>query len=211
MQKTSISYLTHTWNPIAMRCTPVSEGCANCWHLKFANRHAHNPKFSKEMRKAYSGGEPYLREDELIRPFKLKKPSRIGVQFMGDLFYEHVYFEWIDQVLEVVMRNPRHIFIFLTKRPLIMQFYFNNIINNTMGTWDRFRKSVSFYDACHRSVIKLRKGKVIENLWLGVSVENQEQANKRIPILLEIPAAVRFVSVEPMLSKIYISDYFADS
>ena len=82
MQKTAIEFLTHTWNPIAMRCTPVSAGCDQCWHLRAAKRHAANPKLSPELREARAGGKLALLEDELAAPLKLPKPARIGVSFI---------------------------------------------------------------------------------------------------------------------------------
>lgn len=87
MNRTDIEYLTHTWNPIAMRCTPVSEGCANCWHQRMADRLAGNRSFPLDVRRAYAGeGLPVLVKERLVKPLRRKKPSRIGVQFMGDLF-----------------------------------------------------------------------------------------------------------------------------
>ena len=86
MNKTGIDYLDFTWNPIAMRCAPVSEGCANCWAIETADRLSHNPKLSGEVRRAYSGLGPVLVESRLQDPLKRKKPAVIGVQFMGDLF-----------------------------------------------------------------------------------------------------------------------------
>lgn len=88
MQKTKIDYLTHTWNPIAMRCTPVSAGCDHCWHLRMANRLAGNPILNKrKYNYAIKGGAAMVIK-ELEAPLRLRKPARIGVQFMGDLFHE---------------------------------------------------------------------------------------------------------------------------
>jgi protein gp37 len=89
---------------------------------------------------------------------------------MGDLFHKDVDANWIDLILGVVKDQPRHIYIFLTKRP------------KRMAHW-RFPN----------------------NCWLGVTAENQKRADERIPVLLEIPAAVRFVSVEPMLERVKLS------
>ncbi len=166
MNKTKIEYLTQSWNPIAMHCTPVSGGCSNCWHLTMAKRLAGNPKIPKNERESYAGGNMVLRQKELEAPLHLKKPSRIGVQFMGDIFHEDVSQNWIDQVLEVIRVCKRHTFLILTKRPY-----------NFLG--------------CD-----------IENLWTGVSVENQRTADERIPILLKIPAAKRFISCEPLLGPV---------
>ncbi|MEE9356542.1 MAG: DUF5131 family protein [Methylococcaceae bacterium] len=194
MNKTDIEYLDYTWNPLAMRCTPVSEGCANCWHLKFANRHAHNPQFSQEMRKAYAGGLPYLREDELEAPYK-KKRSRIGVQFMGDIYHEKNSFETIWRIYDVMSGAAQlkgHDFFVLTKRLERALEFFHWV---KAGLEDNRKKGMM--------VITWPSPKV----WLGASVENQEQADKRIPILLQIPAAVRFVSCEPLLSFLDLRDY----
>lgn len=114
MQKTKIEYLTHSWNPIAMRCTPVSEGCENCWHLAIVKRFKNKPII------------PELSEKELEAPLKSKKPSMIGVQFSGDLFHESVPFEWIDKVMAIITLCPQHIFQCLSKRPKRMLEYFND-------------------------------------------------------------------------------------
>jgi len=183
MNKTNIEYLTHSWNPIAMRCTPVSEGCANCWHLAMANRLAKNPVIPKDRRKAYAGGKPVLIESEIDAPLKRKKPAIIGVNFMGDLFHPDVSDEMIDAVFSVMAQDicsplhglntpTRHTYLVLTKRP-------ERILEGHPEFFERW-----------------------PNIWLGVTCENQQTADERIPILLQIPAAVRFVSIEPMLSKI---------
>ncbi len=185
MQKTNIEYLTHTWSPIAMSCTRISEGCKNCWHLTVADRLAKNPIIPEFRKKAYLGGKPILIEAELNAPLKVKKPAIIGVQFMGDLFHKDVKDKWIDAIWSRMAKCPQHTFLILTKRPERMAHFVSEV-------------GVFNYD-------------VLPNLWLGVTAENQKQADKRIPILLQIPAAVRFVSVEPMLEEItlpyYLNDY----
>ena len=177
MQKTKIEYLDYSWNPIGMKCDPVSEGCLHCWHLETVNR--------------FGLQSPGLREKELVSPLRLKKPSKIGVQFMGDLFHPSVPFGRIEKVMAVIEDCPEHIFQVLTKRPEIMANYFN-------GLGKRFELS-----CC-------------SNLWLGVTCENQRTADERIPILLQIPAAVRFLSLEPLLEDINfeypkISSYEAEA
>lgn len=184
MNKTNIEYLDYTWNPIAMRCTPVSEGCANCWHLKRADMLKNNSLIPEYQKNIYAGLlDPELIESRLQDPLKVKKPSRIGVQFMGDLFHKNItrdMFEVIDQIFEVMTAVPQHTFVILTKRPEEMFRWYQ--LTSVMGGGD-----------------------YLPNVWLGVTAENQEQADKRIPVLLQIPAAVRFVSVEPMLSGIDLS------
>lgn len=182
MQKTNIEYLTHTWNPIAMRCDPVSAGCANCWHLSMARRHAANPKLSDALRSGRAGGAPLLMVGELNAPLGLRKPAVIGVQFMGDLFHESVSLEILSRVMVAAANtmNARHTFVFLTKRPAVMAGFFEGVSAHVPPGTEH----------------------PPSNFWLGVSVEDQKTADERIPILLDIPAAVRFVNYEPALGPV---------
>ena len=136
-------------------------------------------------------GKTHFVETQLKKPFKWKKPRMIFVCSMGDLFHESVPFVWFEKVMKVIKKCPQHTFQILTKRPEIMAWYFD-----------------AFY--------KMYPG-LLDNIWLGVTTENQKQANKRIPILLQIPAKVRFVSVEPMLSNVDLTsihegdEFYTDS
>ena len=171
MNKTTISYLTHTWNPLAMRCTKCSPARDNCWHLRWANRHA--------MRAAYAGdAPPLLVEHRLEEPLETRKPARIGVQFMGDLFHEDVP-EWaLFHIFETMTQSPRHTFFLLTKRP---------------------RRLLEF-----ASRAPANEPLLPPNIHIGVTAENQKMADERIPVLLQIPAAFYYVSLEPLLSSIYL-------
>lgn len=177
MNKTKIEYLTHTWNPIAMKCTAMSEGCRNCWHLAMAKRLAKNPLIDEGVRAAYAGGIPALDNKELEAPLHLRGPSRIGVQFMGDLFHEDIP-SCLSSIWGVMKRCPQHSFFILTKRPA--------------GAKEAFDYTL-FDDP-------------LPNIWLGVSVEDQKTADERIPILLQVPAAHRWVSVEPILGPVEIPE-----
>jgi len=124
MNKTSIEYLDYTWTPIAMRCTPISAGCANCWHIRMANRLAGNPTVSEEARAAYAGGPPVLIQNELNAPLRLRKPAIIGVQFMGDLFHPDVPDSFIFAILAACHAYQQHNFLILTKRPArLLEFW----------------------------------------------------------------------------------------
>lgn len=181
MNKTKIEYLDFTWNPIAMRCTPISDGCENCWHLAMANRLKNiNPGMTSEERRAYGGGPPFLRPQEVNAPSRRKKRSRIGVQFMGDLFHENIKTSVEDTILQVIYGAYWHTFLILTKRP-----------KNMKDCFDTYNESFLSF----------------KNLWLGVTAENQKRAGERIPILLQIPAAVRFVSLEPLLEPISLKKW----
>ena len=186
MQRTKIEYLTHTWSPIAMRCTPGSAGCKNCWHLAMADRLAANPKLPDDVRAAYAGkGPPVLREDELEAPLRLEKQAVIGVQFMGDLFHADVQLGYIRRIWNVMAKCLRHQFVLLTKRPERMHIF---------AQWLAGADDISIAE-WPRNVI------------LGVSVENQAAADERIPWLLWTPAAKRVVSYEPALSAVDFSSW----
>jgi len=179
--QTKIEWADTSWNPIKMRCTPVSEGCAHCYARRILSRNL--PGFTSYPKE---GELPKLDEKELEKPLSWKKPRMVFVESMGDLFHELVDWEDVFKVWEVMEKCPQHTFMILTKRPeFAKDFDFEaNISDESVGIfpWRVFGDNA--------------------NIWLGVSVENQEQADKRIPVLLQIPAAVRFVSVEPMLEPV---------
>jgi len=183
MQRSKIEYLQggYSWNPIKMRCDPVSEGCKNCWHLRFAKRHAANPTFSAKNRKAYSGDSLRIDVDELLAPTKVRKPAMIAVQFMGDIFHEDIRQMWLSDIFHVMHEQHQHTYLILTKRPKRMLEWMKHYWNESNGP-------------------------AIDNIWLGVSVENQAAADERIPLLLQTPAAKRWISVEPMLGPVFFRD-----
>jgi protein gp37 len=183
---TDIEYLDSTWNPLAMRCTRVSPACDHCWHLRMARRKAGNPKLSDLERQASAGLiPPVLIESRLGEPIRLKKTQRIGVQFMGDLFHEDVKDELIDQVFETIFRCPGQTFFLLTKRAERMKQSFERLLN------DKFDRD--FW---------------LQNLWAGVTVENQEWFDRRWAFLKEISDAKVFISHEPALGPLVLPDDF---
>lgn len=174
MNKTNIEYLDYTWNPVKMRCAKCSPGCENCWHLAQCEMRKNNPKLPQRLRDVYAGTATFYLDEKELNCSMPKKPARIGVQFMGDLFHESVPFEWIDRIMTTIAREPQHTFIVLSKRPERMKAFFE----------------------------KYHHYSVVDNYWLGVTVCNQDEADRKIPILLQIPAAVRFVSIEPVLGAV---------
>ncbi len=182
MIKTKIEYLSYTWNPLAMRCTPCSPGCTNCWHIRYADRLSGNAGIASNKRAAYAGGPPVLDMKELGAPLRKRKPAMIGVQFMGDLFHEDVSDEWIEEVFAIMEVCQRHTFMLLTKRP------------------ERAVKFVTHPTGKHL---------VRDNVWMGTTVENQPAADKRILELLKLRKyfPVLFVSAEPMLGPMNIRRY----
>lgn len=174
MQKTTIEWTDRTWNPVT-GCDKVSQGCKFCYAEAITNRFQGKGNFNKIN----------LHENRLIQPFSWRNPQKIFVNSMSDLFHEKVPFEFIDKVMTVMFQNPKHTFQVLTKRAKRADEYYE-------------------YRALKFDGTELEDNTVVlpDNLWLGVSVEDQKTANERIPILMNIPAAVRFISAEPLLGPI---------
>ncbi len=170
MNKTGIDYLDYSWNP-THGCDPISPGCKHCWAMVMAKRLA-----GMGVR-GYSKDDPFkvvCFPEKLDEPMKVKKPSRIGVSFMGDLFHDDVPFAFVLKVWTMMVACEQHTFMVLTKRPKRMAQFVKWITEDG-----------STIDA---------------NIHLGVTVCNQKEADEKIPILMSIPAAHHFVSFEPLLA-----------
>ena len=191
MAISSIEWTEMTWNPTT-GCDKVSAGCKNCYAMKMAARLQSMPDRCQQYdgttkyvngQSVWTGKVAMAPDSVLHKPLKRKKPTTYFVNSMGDLFHEDVPFSWIDKCFEVMeqcgLRDDPHIFQILTKRSKRMLEY--------MHVW-------------YGSILPP------DNIWLGVSAENQKWANERIPHLLETPAATRFVSLEPQLEMISLWD-----
>ena len=192
-----------TWNPV-VGCSLVSPGCTNCYAMRTAARFNHSP-FSPYLglTKTVNGkpvwtGEVGFNPKALEAPLHWKKPRRIFVNSMGDLFHESVPDEWIDKVFAVMALAPQHTFQVLTKRADRMRDYLSDGALNG-------RIACASVDAHLPDELLRRPSIPLPNVWLGVSAEDQERADERIPLLLDTPAAVRFVSVEPQLGPVDLS------
>lgn len=204
---TKISWTDETWNPV-VGCTKCSPGCKNCYAERMAYRlqcmgiypyHDH-PDLEPVSKKGWNG-QVSCNEKALEKPLHWKKPRRVFVCSMGDLFHPAVPFEFIDKVIFTIYRSCRfgHTFQILTKRVLRMAKYFSGNVDGRI--LELFRKSDARYTSKHRLTSSVNK---LPNLHLGVSISTQAEADEKIPILLQIPAAVRWVSIEPMLEPIDI-------
>jgi protein gp37 len=198
---TGIEWTDATWNPI-VGCSVVSPGCTNCYAMKFAgNRLDGNPKsphYAGTTTKSKAGpvwsGKLALAPQHIVNaPLKWSKPRRIFVNSMGDLFHESVPDEWILDALTIMAIARRHTFQVLTKRAERMRDFMSNpdLLQEIMVNWWSFDDGMRSVEAWP-----------LPNVWLGVSAEDQCRADERIPLLLETPAAVRFVSAEPLLGPI---------
>jgi len=194
---TSIEWTDKTWNPIA-GCTVVSEGCKNCYAINQAMRNAAMgcAKYVGTTRKSGTKhvwtGKISFDEKALLAPLKRKIPTRYFVNSMSDLFHENVPDEWIDRIYAVMALCPQHTFQVLTKRPERMREFYQNPARDDLITWTQ----AEFTKRFQSQTVSL------PNVWLGVSIEDQKTADERIPILLETPAAVRWVSAEPLLGPV---------
>ncbi len=204
-ETTPIEWTGSTWNPV-VGCSVISAGCTNCYAMKMAGRleAMGSPIYAGHTVKTkagyvWNGKVAASNWGQMIKPMAWKKPRRIFVNSMSDLFHEDMPVDVIDQVFAVMAMCPQHTFQVLTKRSRRMRDY--------LQACDSRRA-----DSIDGKLIELGYDRPLEalpwppsNVWLGVSVEDQDAANARIPDLLETPAAVRFLSCEPLLGPIEFS------
>lgn len=188
---TKIEWTDVTWNPVR-GCSRVSEGCRNCYAEMMAAR------FS-DQGMAYEGlatrnparwtGEVRLVWERLEDPRHWKKPRRVFVNSMSDLFHEGLTFEEIDRVCLEMALARRHTFQVLTKRPERMLEYVLSVPERATGSGIP-------------TILNIGKAWPPRNIHFGVSVEDQPTFDKRVPVLQQVPAWTRFLSCEPLLGAI---------
>jgi protein gp37 len=197
--QTRIEWTDATWNPVT-GCTKVSDGCKHCYA-----KHGQWPRLAANTATVY-----YKREFEdvqchpqlLDKPLRWRKPRRIFVNSMSDLFHPDVPDDFILRVFDVMRRCTHsggqnqgrigvagHTFQVLTKRPKRMREFMGRLY------WDGAELVLT-------SAVPGQLTAMLEQIWIGVSVEDQATADERIPLLLDTPAAVRWVSYEPALAAI---------
>lgn len=176
MGDTTIEWATKTWNPVT-GCTPISPGCDHCYARRMAIR--------LRGRYGYPREDPFsvtLHPQRLGEPSRWRKPCRIFIASMGDLFHQHVPFAYLDRIFGVVADCPQHTYLVLTKRCRRMQHYMQTCVQRGTCAWP--------------------------NLWCGTSVESWAYLY-RLGELMDTAAAVRYVSLEPMLTPIDLSPWLA--
>lgn len=195
----SIEWTDRTWNPVR-GCSVISPGCHNCYAMKMAHRfsgpgrpYAGLTKLTERSGPQWTGKIDVV-SNALREPLSWRKPSRIFVNSMSDLFHESVPDTFIADVFATMAKAPQHTFQILTKRPDRMREWVTNgvgwmemAVNWAGGASGLPGRSVPW---------------PLPNVWLGVSVENQKYADERIPHLLQTPAAIRFISAEPLLGPV---------
>lgn len=183
-QQSAIEWTDTTWNPTT-GCRKVSPGCDHCYAATLARRlkAMGNARYQNDGPDGDGFGLT-LHWDKIDEPLRWRRPRRVFVNSMSDLFISGVTSEFLDRTFDVMAEASQHHFQILTKRPTRMA-----------------REVTRIYS---------RLG-VLPNVWLGTSVENQEWAEKRIPPLLDTPASIRFLSCEPLLGAIDLRSFLESS
>lgn len=207
-----IEWTEQTWNPI-VGCSIVSPGCTNCYAMKMAARleamgvpHYAGLTQSSKAGAVWTGKMALAPEKILLEPLRRRKPTMYFVNSMGDLFHEDVPDEWIDRVFAVMALCPQHTFQVLTKRSARMREYMQTWGATGWTSQRKYRVGDQIKTIAPPMDAVTAIGRLVDaplpNVWLGVSAERQKEADERIPDLLATPAAVRFVSAEPLLGPI---------
>lgn len=189
----SIQWTDVTWNPVR-GCSMVSAGCQNCYAMKQAHRFSGKGKPYAGLTEMGPNGPRWMGQVTLVpevldKPLHWKKPRKIFVNSMSDLFHEDVPDNFIHQVFATIRQSPQHIYQILTKRPERMWEF--------IAEYLRPREALGWANGFYSHV------------WFGVSIEDQATADERIPILLQTPAAVRFISAEPLLAPVDLTAWTA--
>lgn len=179
---TKIEWTDATWNPVT-GCTPCSPGCEHCYAKRMAARfpQVHGGEFETIL----------THPDRMDQPLHWRKPRRVFVCSMGDLFHELMGRDDIAAVYRMMALCPQHTFLVLTKRI--------HIANTVLTDW------------AHSRMRREGTAAPLPNVWLGVTVCNQAEADAKIPVLLATPAALRFVSIEPMLGPVALNRALPDA
>lgn len=205
--KTGIEWTDATWNPV-VGCSIISPGCTNCYAMKQANRildgNPSSPHYAGTTKKVNGNaiwtGKIGLAPDHILTaPLRWKKPRKIFVNSMGDLFHENIPDVVIDTVFGVMALAQQHTFQVLTKRASRMRDYMTRI--DVGGIHD----AVLAISKGNKDMIEIAEEMPwpLSNVWLGVSVEDQIRADERIPFLLNISSRITtFLSCEPLLGQV---------
>jgi protein gp37 len=186
-----IEWTDTTWNPVR-GCALVSAGCTNCYAMRQAHRFSGKGQPYEKLTKMTSHGPVWTGAARTVpelldQPLRWRKPRRIFLNSMSDLFHEDVPYEFVQDVWTTMKMAPQHTFQILTKRPERMLDLLTNRIDAT--------------------VLHAHNEVPLPNVWIGISCEDQATADERIPLLLQTPAAVRFLSCEPLLGPLSLNPW----
>ena len=203
--RTHIEWSDATWN-VVTGCSVLSPGCTNCYAMRLAGTRLKDHPSRAGLTVASKAGPVWngqvrFNADWLTQPLRWSKPRKIFVAAHGDLFHEGVTNAQLDQIFAVMALCPQHVFQVLTKRPEYMRLYMTGFDDAEHGFAWRTRGRIQQAMYQHDRDAALYAWP-LPNVWLGVSAEDQARADERIPVLLDTPAAVRWVSAEPLLGPV---------
>lgn len=203
-----IEWTDATWN-VVTGCEKVSPGCDHCYAETFAERWRGTPGHHFE-----SGFDITLRPERMTIPLRWRKARKVFVNSMSDLFHRDIPDEYIARVWAVMALTPQHTYQILTKRHGRMQSLVGSsdfrllcekeqaalVADDAtpLARYEREQKTSQWWSDF---------AKPLRNVWLGVSVEDQKRADLRVPALVDTPAAVRFLSCEPLLGPVDLTPW----
>nr|WP_117406456.1 phage Gp37/Gp68 family protein [Mycobacterium marinum] len=196
---TAISWAESTWNPVT-GCTRISPGCDHCYIERTRPLRMAHRRFDGDGVGSTTGVQ--LHPERLEIPLHWRKPRKVFVCSLADLFHDEVPDEYIARVWAVMALAPRHTFQCLTKRPARVRA----LLNSPEWRAD-VQNHIAWYENPAEESLMTWARWPLPNCWLGVTAENQQWADIRIPALLDTPAAVRWVSAEPLLGRIDLSRF----
>ena len=206
-----ISWTDATWNPCG-GCEKISAGCKHCYAIPVVTGLVN--KLPEKARAFYADlvqdgnwtGVVKLNEGLLDRPLRWQAPKRIFVASLSDPFHHNLSFSAIGRIFAVMASSPRHTYQLLTKRPARMAEFFRTVSLATVIDQARsYVSQISFQgkEQAYDHLLEIKnKTWPLPNVQLGTSVEDQRSADTRIPLLIESPAAIRFLSCEPLLGHV---------
>lgn len=234
MNRTGIEWTELTWNPLR-GCSRVSRGCGHCYAERMAARfcgetpdqrrsefHKHGEDRARKINAPFSGiahwttlgprwtGRVELIEAKLSEPMRQRKPATIFVNSMSDTFHELLPDEWVDRMFAVMALCPQHRFIVLTKRSRSMREYAKGM--SGAEPWSDRVMAIREATGEYQAFVGYPKDAIIfplPNVIVGVSAEDQNTADERIPDLLTTPAVCRMASLEPLLGAVDVRPYMA--
>ena len=208
MGETNISWCDHSINPIRARhkstkavghyCEKISPGCRNCYASKMQPRFQMPFFQAQQVDGNKANVQPFFVRDSLLQVSHRKKPTKYLWADMTDLFGSWVHDLWIEACFAIMAATPQHTHMVLTKRPDRMALW---------ATRPHLLQKLHEAQGIYGLPSLVLNTWPLPNVWCGVSVENQEAAAHRIPLLSQVPATIRFLSVEPLLETVNLAPF----
>jgi protein gp37 len=191
-------------------CDKISAGCRSCYAEVMHRRLTGMGQVKYQQ--PFLGHVRYW-PDELAKPFKWKKPRTVFLNSMSDIFHKDVTIEAIAEIYAMMFLTPEHTYIVLTKRAdrakevLTSEEFFDEYAKACNRLHDKYNQRLETWLYFEEELLTMWP---LKNVWQGVSIENQEQANIRVPDLLKTPAHIRVLSCEPLIGEIDLRGYLGE-